>query len=223
MDLDFYSKCRDTRLAAIVDVITQGDITYVIYNDPMGGNLEDLMIKKGDAFSESFVKNVASSMLDALAFLHLNEIAHGGCLPRNIFFPMNPALPGWLQFVQIGEVYCEMSLTKQLTDDLKDLAYLLCALMKRNIASFLREDFSPVVLKATKWAHLSPDFVDFIEQLWIADRSGRDAEVLLFYSIAIYCKVKALVHSCLYTDASRTPLVRDNQTNGSYSRDRGCD
>ena len=46
--------------------------------------------------------------------------------------------------------------------------------MKRNVKVFERNDFSPVVLKGSKWQHLGLDFVDFIEQLWVTDKSPEE-------------------------------------------------
>jgi serine/threonine protein kinase len=176
-DEEFFLHCRDTRICPVVDMLTMGTTVFVVYNAPLGGNLEELMIHNGDTFSESFAKNVASSLLDALSFLHINEISHGCCLPRNVWFPMNPSIPGWLQYMQLADLYCDIGGNRLPSEDMKDLAYMLCALLKRNLAVFSREDFSPIVLKSVRWTHLAPDFVDFIEQLWIAEATGRDAEV----------------------------------------------
>ena len=171
IDLAFYQGCRDMHINSVVDVVREGSLTYIVYEQPAGGNLQSLIDQNGDTFSESFVRHLASCLLRALAFLHLNDIVHGACLPVNVVFPLPSALPGWLEHIQLSTVFCGVNADdNEPSFDMKDLAYLLCFLMKRNVKVFEREDFSPVVLKGSKWQHLGPDFIDFIEQLWVSDK-----------------------------------------------------
>lgn len=175
IDLSFHQGCRDAHIPQVVEVLRESHFTYIVYEQPSGGNLQSLIDENGDTFSESFVRHLATSMLKALSFLHLNDIVHGSCLPINVFFPLNSALPGWLEHIQLSTVFCGVTADdNDASFDLKDLAYLLCFLMKRNVKVFERIDFSPVVLKGSKWQHLGPDFVDFIEQLWVTDKSPED-------------------------------------------------
>jgi hypothetical protein len=169
IDTEFFKGCRDMRLTQVVDVVIEPPLTYIIYEEPPGGDLETLLSTNGETFSESFVRNVAFNMLHSLEFLHLNDIVHGACNFKNIVFMMNSAIPGWLEHIQLSNIFCGVTADdNDYSYDLKDLAYVLCALVKRNVKEFLREDFNPMVLKGSKWSHVGPDFVDFIEQLWLS-------------------------------------------------------
>ena len=178
-DTAFFVACKDMNITSILDVVIEGSVTTIVYRYPAGGDLETLLQTRGDIFADSFVKSLCETVLHALSFIHENGVVHNAILPRNITFSKSSSTPGWLENIQLSSAHCSISIKQTIYDDFKQLAFLLCLLIKRNLPTFLFSSFTPVVLKSTKWDHLTAEFIDFIEQMWVAENNDTDIEVFV--------------------------------------------
>lgn len=176
IELNFWLGNPHPSLTPIHEIIQEDPFIYIIYESPVGGAIESLIFKSDAIFSESFAKFVATNILEGLAFLHLKGVVHGNCLPNGIYFQLDQNTPGWAQTAQLSTLRVNYLPNSTSFIDLKDLAYTLCAVLRRGTGVFSRADFNPIIITTTAWSFVSPEFKDFIKQLWNADKNAKGAE-----------------------------------------------
>ena len=94
-------------------------------------------------------------LLEALVYLHANGIVHGACLPSNIVFSTSSGVPGWVHSARLAFFYVDNDRCASSFTDLQDVAYTICAIMRRRVGALPRSSFHPSDLKRKDWDHLS--------------------------------------------------------------------
>ena len=179
VEINFWLTNTHPCISQIEEVVQEDPFIYTVYEMPAGGTLESVLFASDNVFSEAFARGIASSLLEGLAFLHLKGVVHGNCLPAGIFFRADHSVPGWPQTAQLSTVKVNYHPSTNTFLDLKDLAYTMCAIVRRGSGVFSRQDFNPVLLKTREWDFLTQDFVEFVNQLWNADKTARGAEYFM--------------------------------------------
>ena len=149
---------------------------YIVYEYPEGGDLAALILEASRTFTEGFAKKIASALLDALIFLHGNGIMHGAVTPSNVIFTSPATVPGWADQCKLSFFRVDNARNTTVFQDIQDLAFTIVSTMRRTPGLLSRTFFTPDILQKKEWAHVTDDFVDFIEQLWYCAEKYRMAE-----------------------------------------------
>ena len=184
-EIKFWKRLSHPSIIQLTEYYDEEGFIYVVYENTKGSDLSSLISNKIQIFAEGFAKKIVLKLLNGLDFLHSNGIVHGACIPQNIIFIEDKNTPGWVNTVKLGFFMQSAGNTPPtIYSDLRDLAYSICALMKRR-GYILKETFDPVNIfelkssSSSDLGHLSENFYDFIDQLWNAESYYITSENLL--------------------------------------------
>ena len=180
-ELKFWRLVSHARIVEVTDIFDEESFIYILYDYPEGGDLEAMIIDNSCAFTEGFSRAIASTVIDALSYLHSNGIVHGGCLPANIVFYSHRGSPGWVETAKLSFLRVDISRLSSIFTDLRQLAFTLCSIMRRQPGMLSESQFHPSILKSKEWTHLTLEFVDFIEQLWNCESTLKSADNFIFH------------------------------------------
>ena len=178
-ELNFWLTNPHPALTPIIEVIQEDPFIYIVYGSAEGGTLEMAIFATESIFSEGFAKFVTVNLLEGLAFLHRKGVVHELCTPANICFKEPKESLAWMHSAQLSTLRVNYNPAASPFSDLKDLAYTVCAILRRGSGIFSRVDFNPIILSSKEWSFVTPEFVTFITELWNSDKLARGAEYFM--------------------------------------------